>query len=244
MSEHISIHAQSHDQSAVSAEDPSRDVQDPDGEVVARIADGNLRADLDELMRRHGSEILRYCSAELNDASLAEEVHQQVFVEAFRNLAGFRGRSSLRTWLFSIARHRVLDALKTRRRAHNQIQPLESPEGILNIQDPSPSAEACIDDHRLRLVLMECLQNLDENSRTAILLRFNCGMTFEDMATVCSEKPGTLHARVARALPRLRAMIEARVTTIPVNQRSLGGQSPGRPCTRDFPVRPLPGRSA
>jgi DNA-directed RNA polymerase specialized sigma24 family protein len=45
--------------------------------------------------------------------------------------------------------------------------------------------------------------------RTAVLLRYQQGFTFAEMARICGEKPGTLQARVARALPLLRAWIEA-----------------------------------
>jgi RNA polymerase sigma-70 factor (ECF subfamily) len=46
--------------------------------------------------------------------------------------------------------------------------------------------------------------------RTALLLRFQQGLTFEDMAEVCRARPGTLQAQVTRALPVLKDCIEAR----------------------------------
>ena len=52
---------------------------------------------------------------------------------------------------------------------------------------------------------------LAEPARTAVLLHYQQGFTFEEMAEICDERPGTLHARVSRALPVLRARIEARL---------------------------------
>jgi DNA-directed RNA polymerase specialized sigma24 family protein len=53
---------------------------------------------------------------------------------------------------------------------------------------------------------------LAEAARTAVLLHYQQGFTFEEMAVICGEKPGTLQARVARALKALRACVEARTS--------------------------------
>src|SRR5262249_23650225 len=79
--------------------------------------------------------VYRYCRIALGDTVLADDVHQQVFIEAFRDLPGFAGRSTLRTWLFGIARHRVLDAAKRRRRARAHLDIT----GGADLPDPRPS---------------------------------------------------------------------------------------------------------
>ena len=148
----------------------------------------------------------RYCRESLHDATLADDVHQQVFIEAHRDLRRFAGRSTMRTWLFAIARHRVLDAAKARRRRGAHVD--DSP--VTDAVDPRPAADERIDDARLRRALADCLAQLGEPVRAAVLLRYQQGFSFEDMAAVCHEKAGTLQARVARALPVLRACIESR----------------------------------
>lgn len=157
-------------------------------------------------MQRHGTSIYRYCREALRDRALAEDVHQQVFIAAFRDLPRFSRRSTVRTWLFAIARHRVLDAAKSRRRARSHVDG----EDATDIPDPRPSPGERMDDVRLREALIACLQKLPEHVRTALLLRFQQGFTFEEMADVCHEKPGTLQAQVARAMPSLRTCIETR----------------------------------
>jgi RNA polymerase sigma-70 factor (ECF subfamily) len=179
---------------------------DPDDEVLQLVRSGNLQPALRILMERYGGVIYRYCREALRDAALADDVHQQVFIEAHRDLPKFAGRSSIRTWLFAIARHRVLDAAKSRRRAQAHIETDDASE----VADHRPLPGERIDDARLREALLACLGELGEHVRTAILLRYQQGFTFEDMAEVCREKPGTLQARVTRALPTLRACIEAR----------------------------------
>jgi RNA polymerase sigma-70 factor (ECF subfamily) len=158
-------------------------------------------------MRRHGAAVHRYCREALRDGALADDVHQQVFIEAFRDLPRFEGRSTVRAWLLAIARNRVLDAVRARSRAQSHIEEAECPD----MADPRPLPSESIDDTRLREALVASLGKLDHDVRTAVLLRYQQGFTFEEMAEICCEKPGTLQARVARALPQLRAHIEARV---------------------------------
>jgi RNA polymerase sigma-70 factor (ECF subfamily) len=155
-------------------------------------------------MARHGAAVYRYCREALHDATLADDVQQQVFIEVFRDLARFHRRSTVRTWLFAIAHHRVLDAAKSRRRAQSHIEG----DDATGVPDPRPSPSERIDDRRLREALVACLAELREGVRTALLLRFQQGFTFEQMAEVCREKPGTLQAKVTRALPLLKACIE------------------------------------
>jgi RNA polymerase sigma-70 factor (ECF subfamily) len=181
---------------------------DPDSDIVLRIrrAHGDLSEPLRLLMRRHGTAVYRYCREQLQDATLADDVHQQIFIQAYRDLATFASRSTLRTWLFAIARHRVLDAAKSRRRAAAHIEE----DDTADAPDPTPPPSERLDEARLHDALVRCLADLGEHVRAALLLRYQQGFTFEAMGEVCQEKPGTLQARVMRALPVLRACIESR----------------------------------
>src|SRR5687767_9956441 len=81
-------------------------------ELLAAIAAGDTGAAIRIAMQTYGDAVYRYCRQMIKDATRADDVHQQVFIEAYRDLGRFAGRSSVRTWLFGIARHRCLDALK------------------------------------------------------------------------------------------------------------------------------------
>lgn len=181
--------------------------RDPDADVLALVG-RDTRGALQRLMRRHGRAVYRYCRTALGDAVLADDIHQQVFIEAFRDLPGFAGRSTLRTWLFGIARHRVLDAAKRRRRARAYLDAASSAD----LPDPRPSPGEGLDDAQLQAALVDCLAALDEPIRAAVLLRYQQGLTYEEMAEICGEKAGTLQARVSRALRKLRDRLEGQRT--------------------------------
>jgi RNA polymerase sigma-70 factor (ECF subfamily) len=181
--------------------------EDPDGDVLELVRRGDVAGALRRLMQRHGAAVYRYCRAALRDAALAEDVHQRVFVEAFRDLPRFGGRSAVRIWLFAIARHRVLDAAKQRRRRATCVDEAVAAE----VADPRPLATESIDDARLRDALVASLAELPPRTRTTLLLRYQQGFSFAEMAAICGEKPSTLNARVVRVLPLLRRAIEARL---------------------------------
>jgi len=194
-------------------------IADRDGDVLALIERGDTEGAVRRLMVRHGTAIYRFCREALHDAALADDVHQQVFIAAFNDLSTFRRCSTVRAWLFGIARHRILDAAKSRGRAHARIEEADPTE----LPDLCPSPSAVLDDAQLQEALVACMRELDEGLRVLLLLRYQQGLSFEEMAIACGEKAGTLHARVARALPVLRARIERRLApAVPAAARRMG----------------------
>ena len=182
-------------------------VTDPDADVVDLVDLGDVAAAVVCLMQRYGVAVYRYCREALHDAALADDVHQQVFIAALCGLPRFARRSPVRIWLFAIARHRVLDAVKRRRSAERVF----AAERTTDTPDPRASADASIDDARLRAALVASLAELPTPTRTAVLLRYQQGFSFAEMSQICGERPAALCARVSRAIPVLRRRIEARI---------------------------------
>jgi len=164
------------------------------------VSDAHAR--LGALMSAHGHSIHAYCARMTGDRALAD-----VFLQAFRDLDTLRDVAQARAWLFGVAHHRCLDALKARRRAalHFQESP-ELPEG----ESRAPTPPEDIDQRRREHALEACLGELSAEVRAALILRFHDQMTYEAMAEILREKPATLQARVARAMPVLRRCLESK----------------------------------
>ncbi len=176
----------------------------PEDEAREALARGDHREALTVLMQAYGRDLHRHCYQVLRDHDLADDVHQTVFVQAYRDLPGFAARSSLRTWLYAIARHRLLDAMKIGARWRRRFVRAEP---LPDAADQQPRADDALAESADVSALMTALAGLSVDSRIAVLLRFSEGMTFEEIGAVCGEKPATVQARVARALPRLRAAL-------------------------------------
>lgn len=89
-------------------------VEDPDADSVASAQNGDLEA-FEELVRRHSRLIYRALVAILGDQDEAQDAMQDTFLNAFKHIAGFQGRSKFSTWLVSIARNAALQRLRQRK---------------------------------------------------------------------------------------------------------------------------------
>ncbi|HRC87934.1 MAG TPA: RNA polymerase sigma factor [Thermoanaerobaculia bacterium] len=176
-------------------------------ELGELLAEGSREELLAALMRLYGPAIYRYCRQMVKDAELAEEAHQMTFVQAYESLSSFAGRSSLRSWLFSIARHRSLDAAKIARRRRRRFQLVAEPP---EAPAPEPVAEERLARESLGRLVRQCLSELAPRTRSALLLRFQQELPYEEIGLLSGERAGTLRVRVTRALPLLRRCLERR----------------------------------
>jgi RNA polymerase sigma-70 factor (ECF subfamily) len=178
----------------------------PDEQALQALERGDRRTALVILMSEYGSDIHRYCYKILRNAAAADDVHQQVFIQAYEGFGAFSGGSSLRTWLYAIANHRCLDACKASRRWFHRfkLSGAETPDEV----DPAPSGEDRVAARSVVEALDGCLEKLEPHVRIAVVLRYQEGFTYEQMAQICQDKPATLQARVARAMPLLRRCLE------------------------------------
>jgi RNA polymerase sigma-70 factor (ECF subfamily) len=176
-------------------------------EVLAALARGDSHAALAVLMELYGRAVYGYCRHVVGEADLAQDVLQTTFLQAYEDLPRFASRSSLRAWLFGIARHRCLDMLKSLRRRLRRFTRLD--DEVSDVVGSAPALDAS-DQALLARTLAFCLQRLAPRVRAAVVLRYQNEFSYPEMAEICGEAPATLQARVTRALPLLRQCIERR----------------------------------
>jgi RNA polymerase sigma-70 factor (ECF subfamily) len=161
-------------------------------------------------MGAYGGAIFAYCRSMLDDRSQADDLLQLVFLQAFGALPTFEARSSFKTWLFGIARHRCLDEIKrgsrhSRRLSELRADQVESPrvtsDSVLDQQQVTAEREAGLDD---------CMQRLPADTRDLVLLRFRHDLSYEEIAALVGPAAGTLRVRIFRALASLRRCLEGK----------------------------------
>jgi RNA polymerase sigma-70 factor, ECF subfamily len=195
------VHGHDH----VWSEYDSRPLEAGDADVMTAVRAGHRRRAAAVLVARHGDVVYRHVLAMTGNCHLAEDIHQQVFLEAYRDLECFSGRSSLRVWLLGIARHRCIDALVVTRRWNDRFK---------NESGTETEADDCTADHtidrcRMQRILAGCLTRLTPASREAVMLRYQEELSYEEAAAVAGVCAATLQKRVTRALPLLRRYIRA-----------------------------------
>lgn len=176
-----------------------------EADVRAAMSQHDYQRAVALLNHMYGAAIHQYIRQMIGVDDLADDVTQITFVQAYRDMKSFAGRSSLRTWLYSIARHRCLDALKVQKR---RCKRFVRTGVIAESADTTPPVDQLLGDRALVVALAHCLQNLHPHTRTVVLLRYQEGFSYQQIADICHESPATLRARVSRALPLLRACLE------------------------------------
>jgi len=154
-------------------------------------------------MEQHGEQLYRFILGIVRNRDLAEDVRQQVYLEAFRDLERYEHTSDAH-WLFGVARNRAIDAARREQRWNRGRELFAST--MSDAEDPV--AERAWESHKLGEIVRRCLERLTPAVREAVTLRHTLGMRFEAMSEVLGERAGTLQRRVARAMPVLRKCVK------------------------------------
>jgi len=179
-----------------------------DADCQVLLARGDRRAAVAAMIDAHGEAVFDFCARVLRNRTLAEDVLQRVFLDAYRGIDRFAGRSSLRSWLIGIAGHRCYDALRAQRRAQQRLEP--GLQLVHDVADPGSTPVERLEHRRLAAALGDCLKVMSDEVRMTVLLRFQHGKSYDEMAEALATNVNTLHARVSRALPVLKRCLEAK----------------------------------
>ena len=132
----------------------------------------------------------------LKDYELAQDIAQEAFVKAFKNIEKFRGDSSFYTWIYRIAINTAKNFLSSKSRKSeiydDEIMELKLSESAVTSENPENILEA----EELRSLMMEAIQGLPDDIRTTLSLREFDGLSYEEIAEVQNCPIGTVRSRI------------------------------------------------
>ena len=132
----------------------------------------------------------------------AEDVVQETFLKAYRNLHRFAGQSEFSTWLHRIGANCAVDALRRRSSSRRQERPLEEEALEAAASDPTPERVAFGSDIQRRVA--RSLEGLSAMERAAFVLRHFEGRSIAEIASVLGVRSGAARNCVFRAVEKLR----------------------------------------
>ena len=147
----------------------------------------------------------------VHDPADAEEVVQETFLKAYRNLARFQGDSALYTWLYRIAVNAAVDhAKKQRRRRHLSLDDEDSGhEPALPVAESAPEARS--EKEELVALVQEGIEALPDPYRVILVLREYSEMSYEQLGEVLELPKGTVESRLFRARHKLKDWLQRRL---------------------------------
>jgi RNA polymerase sigma-70 factor, ECF subfamily len=159
------------------------------------------RQAIEVCVRRLGPSVGRMCMALLASRPEAEEAAQEVFLQASLGLEQFRGEGTVRSWIFKIARRTCARRLEMRTRRRGLLTLVQGSEHAP--MRPDEAAEARDSGQAVRTALEE----LRPSQREVLVLRYEAGLSFHEIALSCGIDEATARKRASRALQRLRELL-------------------------------------
>lgn len=172
-----------------------------DRELVERVKAGDKRA-FDILVRKYQHKLVKLIMRYVNDPADAMDIAQEAFIKAYRAIPNFRGDSSFYTWLYRIGINTAKNYVvaQGRRPPDSDIDAQDAErydiESRLKDQD-TPEGMAQRDE--IERTVLEAIEALPEDLRTAITLREIEGLTYEEIAQAMDCPVGTVRSRIFRA---------------------------------------------
>ena len=169
----------------------------PTGHVATRRA-------VEEAYREHRAQILAALVRRLRDFELAEDALQEAFASALRRWPADGAPQSPAAWLFTVARNRALDRLRSPRAGEQPLGKLGPAEELADITELIPESLVEIGDERLTLLFTCCHPALAPEARVALTLQAVGGLTAGEIARAFLVPDATMSQRLVRAKRKIR----------------------------------------
>jgi RNA polymerase sigma-70 factor (ECF subfamily) len=168
--------------------------------LAKRIACGDRLA-MQALFTRHRTPVYRWLFRFVNDAPLAEDLLSEVFLDVWRQAGRFEGRSTISTWIMSIARYKALAAL--RRRTHTELnEHLEA-----TVADTADDPETALGKKARNETLRQALTRLSLEHRQVIDLVYYHEKSVEEVAQILTVPAATVKTRMFYARKKLAVLV-------------------------------------
>jgi RNA polymerase sigma-70 factor (ECF subfamily) len=175
----------------------------PGRDLALRHRYGDATA-FEEVYRRFSEMVFALALRMSGDREVAADLTQETFLRVYRHLGRFRGRSSLKTWIYRVTVNCCHSRL--RRRSRRKVEtPLEYLE---EVADERSGPEELALGHDLGRRLATAVGELPVIFREAVLLRDAQGLSYEEISQVLGVRIGTVRSRIARGRERLRRLLE------------------------------------
>ena len=171
-------------------------------EMLLESIAGGEKAAMHVLYARHNVRVYRFILRMVGDATLAEDLVSQVFLDVWRTAGQFEGRSQVSTWLLAIGRFKALTALRNRK-----YEDVDQDE-ILLIPDTAENPEACMNRSQTSASLRNAIAQLSPAHREIIDLIYYHEKSVEEVGQIVGIPQATVKTRMFYARKHLAQLLK------------------------------------
>ena len=171
-----------------------------DDALIREIALGDRHA-MELLYSRHNARVYRFSVRITGNATVAEDIVSEVFLDVWRRADGFKANSQVSTWLLAIARNKSLSALRRRVDA-----PLED-DRVATVEDPADDPEVMVHNKDRSALIQKCLSQLSTAQREVIDLVYYHEKSVEEVAEIVGAPASTVKTRMFYARQRMGELL-------------------------------------
>ena len=178
-----------------------------DHQLIQRVSQVDKDA-LEALYIRYQTPVYSLAMFMLKQPALAEEVTQDIFLNIWLKASSFNSeRGQPKSWIMSVAHHKIVDVIRSRRRAIINTDPADY-ETLDQLPAGGASTEAQVEQTLERERIMRALESIPESQREVIMLAYFEGYSQSEMAKKLDQPLGTVKTRVRLAMQKLRTVLE------------------------------------
>jgi len=183
-----------------------------DEQLLLRYCDRGDRRAFEELVHRNERELYSYLRRYTGDAALAEDAFQATFLQLHLKCGQFEEGARLKPWLYIIATHQAIDALRKNRRhkmvsLDRQNSTQQGDEQALSLADALQGSESSphgeLQSVERRDWVREAVANLPEHLKSVVMLIYNQGLKYREVADILKLPVGTVKSRLHTATQKL-----------------------------------------
>lgn len=176
--------------------------QADDRQLITRIA-GHDQSALRALLGRHQLRVYRFVLRIVRREAVAEEVTNEVFLEVWRHAGNYEGRSSVGTWLLSVAHNRAVSALRKRREESWDEDAADA------LEDEGDNPEVSLQKVNKAEQMRQCIAGLSAEHRTIIDLVYYHEKSINEVSEILSIPLNTVKTRMFYARKKLAELLQA-----------------------------------
>jgi RNA polymerase sigma-70 factor, ECF subfamily len=189
-------------------------MEDTDAAALARAIAGDAEG-FGLLVERHSRSVFRLAYRLTGNEQDAEDVVQETFLRAYKQLKNFEFRASFGTWLYRIAANYSLDLIRSRKRHQVERPPADEETDVMaSIPATEPGPERVAYSGQLERRIGSALAALSEQERTAFVLRHFEGFSIEEISATLGLGASAAKHSIFRAVQKLRRALEPVVSSI------------------------------